>query len=274
MRAHIGGRPVGKKKKRAAKKAKAKPKKARPKVKPKKVGKKAKAKPGKGRAKRKLRPTLKPKKGTPKARKKVASIIKALKAAYPDAGCELDHSNALELLVATILAAQCTDERVNRVTRHLFAKYPSPASFAAADLGILEKEVRPTGFFRNKAKNIKRTSQVIAEEHGGRVPETMEELLQLPGVARKTANVVLGAWFAVPSGIVVDTHVLRLTRLLGLTKQTDPVRMEAELMGLVPQKKWIRFGFLFSAHGRRTCIARRPNCEECPVARLCPSRST
>lgn len=222
---------------------------------------------------KKAKAKLTPKKADPKRRRKVAAIRKALRNAYPDAACELDHSNSFQLLIATILAAQCTDERVNRVTRHLFAKYPTPTSFANAEVSILEKEVRPTGFFRNKARSIKNASSIIAGKYGGRVPETMEELLELPGVARKTANVVLGVWYGVSSGIVVDTHVRRVTKLLGLTRQTDPVKIERELTGLVPKKEWIRFGLFISAHGRAVCVARRPACAECPAARLCPSRS-
>ncbi len=257
-------------KKKAKARAKAKPKR--------KVKLKRKARPrtraeARTKARPKKRAKLSPKKADPKKRRKVAVIIKALREAYPDAGCELDHSSAFELLVATILAAQCTDERVNRVTRHLFGKYTTPASLAAADPRILEKEIRPTGFFRNKARNIKATAGEIVDKHGGVVPETMKEFLEFPGVARKTANVVLGAWYGIPSGIVVDTHVRRIAKLLGLTRQTDPVKIEGDLMGLVPEKSWIAFSFLISAHGRKTCIAHSPRCEECPVARLCPSRS-
>src|SRR5467141_3817308 len=198
-------------------------------------------------------------------------IIARLKKEYPDATCALHHSSALELVVATILSAQCTDMRVNMVTPHLFAKYRTAADYAAADPRVLEKEIQSTGFFRNKTKSIIGMAQALVERHGGAVPDTMEQLVQLPGVGSKTANVVLGTWFGKNEGIVVDTHVQRLTTLLGLTKEKDPVKIERDLMALVPRDKWTWFSNTLILHGRRVCIARRPKCEECVINRLCPS---
>jgi len=198
-------------------------------------------------------------------------IIARLKKEYPDATCALHHTNALELVVATILSAQCTDARVNLVTPHLFAKYRTAAAYAAADPRVLEQEIQSTGFFRNKTKSIIGMAQALVERHGGVVPDTMEQLVQLPGVGRKTANVVLGTWFGKNDGIVVDTHVQRLTTLLGLTKEKDPVKIERDLMALVPRDKWTWFSHTLILHGRRVCIARRPKCEECVINRLCPS---
>ena len=204
-------------------------------------------------------------------KRRVRQIIARLKREYPDATCALQHSNALELLVATILSAQCTDARVNMVTPHLFAKYRTAADYAAADPQVLEKEIQSTGFFRNKTKSIIGMAQALVERHGGEVPETMEELTALPGVGRKTANVILGTWFRKNEGIVVDTHVHRLSRLLELTKQDDPVKIEQDLMVLVPREDWTWFSHTLIQHGRGVCIARRPRCADCVLNRLCPS---
>src|SRR6266481_1732421 len=198
-------------------------------------------------------------------------IIARLKREYPDATSALHHSTALELVVATILSAQCTDARVNMVTPHLFAKYRTAAAYAAADPRVLEKEIQSTGFFRNKTKSIIGMAQALVERHGGMVPDTMEQLVQLPGVGRKTANVVLGTWFGKNEGIVVDTHVQRLATLLALTKEKDPVKIERDLMALVLRDKWTWFSHTLILHGRRVCIARRPKCEICVINRLCPS---
>ena len=198
-------------------------------------------------------------------------ILARLKKEYPDATCALHHSSALELAVATILSAQCTDARVNIVTPHLFAKYRSPADYAAADPRILEKEIQSTGFFRNKTKSIIGMAQALVERHGGEVPQTMEELTALPGIGRKTANVILGTWFRKNEGVVVDTHVQRLTGLLKLSRQDDPVKIEQELMAIVPREDWTWFSHTLIHHGRGICIARRPKCAECVLNHLCPS---
>jgi endonuclease-3 len=198
-------------------------------------------------------------------------ILARLKREYPDATCALHHQNALELVVATILSAQCTDARVNMVTPHLFAKYRTAADYAAADPRVLEKEIQSTGFFRNKTKSIIGMAQGLVERHGGEVPQTMEELTALPGVGRKTANVILGTWFGKNEGVVVDTHVHRLTRLLKLARQDDPVKIEQELMEIVPRDDWTWFSHTLIQHGRAVCIARRPRCGECVLNRLCPS---
>ena len=198
-------------------------------------------------------------------------IIARLERAYPDATCALRHNNALELLVATILSAQSTDARVNMVTPALFTKYRTAQDYAAADPSVLEREIHSTGFFRNKTKSIIGMAQALVEHHGGKVPDTMEELVQLPGVGRKTANVVLGTWFGKNEGVVVDTHVQRVATLLGLTKEKDPVKIERDLMALVPRDKWTWFSHTLILHGRRVCIARRPKCEICVVNRWCPS---
>jgi len=198
-------------------------------------------------------------------------IIARLKREYPDATCALQHHSALELVVATILSAQCTDARVNLVTPHLFAKYRTAADYAAADPHVLEKEIQSTGFFRNKTKSIVGMAQALVERHGGEVPQTMDELTALPGVGRKTANVILGTWFRKNEGVVVDTHVHRLSRLLGLTRQDDPVKIEQELMVIVPRDDWTWFSHTLILHGRAVCIARRPRCADCVLNRLCPS---
>jgi endonuclease III len=207
---------------------------------------------------------------TPAEKKRVGQIVGLLKKEYPEARCSLDHGNALELLVATILSAQCTDERVNVVTSSLFRKYRTWEDYAAAPPAELEADIRPTGFFRNKAKSIQGACRRIGERHGGDVPRSMEELLELPGVARKTANVV-AAELGEPQGVVVDTHVRRLSQRLGLTRQEDPVPIERDLVRLVPRADWGRFPHLLIWHGRRVCIARRPLCEDCVLTDLCPS---
>jgi endonuclease III len=198
-------------------------------------------------------------------------IIVRLKREYPDATCALTHSSALELVVATILSAQCTDARVNMVTPHLFAKYRTAADYAAVDPRVLEQEIQSTGFFRNKTKSIIGMAQALVERHGGEVPQTMDELTGLPGVGRKTANVILGTWFKKNEGVVVDTHVHRLTRLLKLTRQDDPVSIEQDLMEIVPRDDWTWFSHTLIHHGRAVCIARRPRCPDCVLNRLCPS---
>jgi endonuclease III len=196
-------------------------------------------------------------------------IMAGLKKAYPDAHCELDHTNPLELLVATILSAQCTDKRVNLVTADLFKQYRSAADFANAPLPKLEEAIKSTGFYHNKAKSLKTSCQNIVEKHRGQVPRTMEELTHLGGVGRKTANVVLGNAFDINCGVVVDTHVARLSQRLGLTKATHPEKIELELMELVPQKQWTVFSHWLIWHGRRRCFARNPDCPGCEIKAVC-----
>ena len=209
-------------------------------------------------------------KGTSPAR--VQAILKGLDAAYPAATCELRHENPFQLLIATILSAQCTDATVNIVTKTLFAKYPTPKHLAYANPTELEREIRPTGFFRNKTKSIMGASRKLVEEFGGQVPKTMEQLLTLPGVARKTANVVLGTAFGIASGVVVDTHVLRLSNRLDLTKNTDPKKIEQDLMNILPRDKWIIFSHQLIWHGRRCCVARKPRCIDCNLEKICYSK--
>ncbi len=204
-------------------------------------------------------------------RARVRTIIRRLRREFPDARCALDHASPLELLVATILSAQCTDVRVNMVTPALFAKYRTAQDYAVADPQVFQKEIQSTGFFRNKTKSIIGMAQALLERHGGRVPETMEQLVALPGVGRKTANVVLGNAFNKNEGVVVDTHVQRLSGLLKLTNQKTPEKIEQDLMTLVPRNDWTIFSHLLILHGRRTCIARRPRCEVCTINRWCPS---
>jgi len=202
-------------------------------------------------------------------KKRIGKIIALFKNKYPDARCALNFSNPLELLVATVLSAQCTDERVNRVTKDLFKKYRSAKDYANAEPEIFENDIRSTGFYRNKAKNIIGCCKKIIEGHGGKVPSNMEELVALGGIGRKTANVVLGNAFGIP-GIVVDTHVKRVAYRLGLTKNQDPVKIEYDLMELVPRKEWTQFSHLMIFHGRNTCGAMKPMCAECMVESLCP----
>ncbi len=204
-------------------------------------------------------------------KERLAIILKRLDQMYPAADCALLHTNPFQLLVATILSAQCTDERVNIVTKTLFKKYKTPADFARVSQPALEKEIRSTGFFRNKAKNIRAASKMIVERFGGKVPRTMEELLTLPGVARKTANVVMGTAFGIAGGVVVDTHVQRLSQRLGLTRQEDPKKIEQDLMKILPQERWISFSHQLIWHGRRVCPARGPKCLECPLLDVCPT---
>lgn len=207
---------------------------------------------------------------TADAKRQAAQIVRRLKAAYPEARCALNFKTPLQLLVATILSAQCTDTRVNIVTKDLFRKYPDAKAFASARLPDLEKAIQSTGFFRSKAKSIFTTSGELVEHFSGQVPQELDALVKLRGVGRKTANVVLGTGFGIPSGVVVDTHVGRLSRRLGLTRHADPVKVERDLMGLLPKRQWIDFSHLMIAHGRQICLARRPKCEICPLAELCP----
>ena len=201
---------------------------------------------------------------------RVSEILKRLDERYPLATCALHHKSAWELLVATILSAQCTDVRVNIVTPVIFAKYPTIEAFAALKPEELEPDIRTTGFFRNKSKSVVGAARKLISDFGGQVPRTMDELLQIPGVARKTANVVLGTWFKIADGVVVDTHVKRITHLLGLTKHTNPEKIEQDLMALLPETEWVNFAHRLIHHGRRICIARRPKCPECPLLKLCP----
>ena len=204
-------------------------------------------------------------------KKRAAEIDRRLAKRYPDAKCSLDFTNAFELLIATILSAQSTDARVNIVTKSLFRKYPNARAFANANIVEMETDVKQTGFFRNKAKAVINCSKAIVERHGGEVPRTMDELTELPGVGRKTANVVLGNAFDIQVGVVVDTHVARVSGRLGLTAEADPVKIEQDLMELVSRAKWTKFAHRMIFHGRQTCIARKPLCGECVVNDLCPS---
>jgi endonuclease III len=241
---------------------------------------------GKTLAKKKLRPAkaTKPAKRTAKATKqkiaraagtdpkRVAAILAKLDEAYPGATCELKHENAFQLLISTILSAQCTDVRVNQVTATLYKKYPNAEAFAHANPTELEQEIRPTGFFRNKTKSIMGASKGIIENFGGQVPKTMDEILTLPGVARKTANVVLGTAYGIAAGVVVDTHVIRLSRRLDLTKHEDPKKIEEDLMRVIPKEKWITFSHQLIWHGRRVCVARTPRCVDCNLESICYSK--
>jgi len=200
---------------------------------------------------------------------RVTAILDTLAQAYPDAVCALHHKSAWQLLVATILSAQCTDVRVNLVTPALFKTFPTPKAMAAASLPELEELVRTTGFFRNKAKSLQGAGRIVSEEFHSKVPQTMPELLRIPGVARKTANVVLGTWFKIADGIVVDTHVLRIAQRLALTRESTPEKVERDLMQIIPQSQWIDFTHRIIAHGRALCVARRPHCAECSLEPLC-----
>ncbi len=207
---------------------------------------------------------------TAKERKaRLDKILATLDAMFPDAACALLHRNAWQLLVSTILSAQCTDERVNRVTPDLFRKYPTIADFAGVSQEELAADIRSTGFFNNKAKSIRAAAAKILNDFGGRVPRTMEELLTIPGVARKTANVVLGTAFGIPAGVVVDTHVQRIANRLDLTRETNPVKIERDLMKILPEDRWISFSHQIILHGRGLCKARKPACAECPLSELC-----
>ena len=204
------------------------------------------------------------------AKPQATKVLRRLKADYPEAPCALNHKSPFQLLIATILSAQCTDKRVNLVTKDLFRKYKKPADFAAAPLKDIEKGVQSTGFFRNKAKNIKTCSTQLLERHGGKVPQEIESLVALAGVGRKTANVVLGTAFGLATGVVVDTHVGRLSRRLGLTKAKDAVKVERDLIELLLKKEWIQFSHRMIHHGRAICSARKPLCGECSMKRFCP----
>ncbi|MGH9682914.1 MAG: endonuclease III [Candidatus Acidiferrales bacterium] len=204
--------------------------------------------------------------------KRVRAILQKLEEAYPAASCALTHDNPFQLLISTILSAQCTDVRVNQVTSTLYKRYKNARDFVYADPAEIEKEIRPTGFFRNKTKSIMGASKKIVEEFKGEVPKTMEELLTLPGVARKTANVVLGSGFGIAAGVVVDTHVQRLSRRLDLSKNTDPKKIEQDLMRIIPQDRWVLLAHQLIWHGRRICQARKPKCIECNLERICYSK--
>jgi endonuclease-3 len=204
--------------------------------------------------------------------KRVAAILAKLDEAYPAASCELKHENAFQLLISTILSAQCTDVRVNHVAQTLYKKYPTPEAFAYANPSELEQEIRPTGFFRNKTKSIMGASKAIIERFGRQVPRTMEELLTVPGAARKTSNVVLGTAYGIASGIVVDTHVIRISNRLDLTRNDDPKKIELDLMKVIPKEKWILFSHQIIWHGRRVCKARKPQCVECNLEKICYSK--
>lgn len=202
------------------------------------------------------------------------AIYRRLLKQYPDAHCELDYTTPFELAVATVLSAQCTDTRVNMVTPDLFTRYPTPAALASAPIGDVEAVIKSTGFFRNKARSITGLARAVVTEQRGALPETMDELVVLPGIGRKTANVILGNAFGKNEGMVVDTHVGRLAKLLGLTRQTDPVKVEQALMALFPRPSWTMLAHLLIWHGRRTCVARKPRCGECVLADLCPSAAS
>lgn len=218
--------------------------------------------------KRAAQKVVKPKTKAERAAR-VKVILKGLNEMYPDATCALTHRNPWELLVATILSAQCTDKRVNEVTPGLFAKYPTPKDFAAARQEVLADDIRSTGFFNNKSKSLIGAAKKVVEEFGGRVPRTLEELITVPGAARKTANVVLGTAYGIASGVVVDTHVHRVSRRLDLTKQNDPVKIEQDLIRVIPEDRWILFAHQLIHHGRTLCIARKPKCLECRLNPVC-----
>ena len=235
---------------------------------------KKKTAPAKSRAAKsaKTAATAKPAHAAGTAPKRVAAILAKLDEAYGNATCELKHDNPFQLLVSTILSAQCTDVRVNQVAETLYKKYPNAQAFAYATPSELELDIRPTGFFRNKTKSVMGASKAILERFGGQVPRTMEEILTLPGVARKTGNVVLGTAFGIASGVVVDTHVLRLSSRLDLTRNEDPKKVEQDLMKIIPQEKWIQFSHQLIWHGRRVCRARKPKCIECNMESLCHAK--
>jgi len=224
----------------------------------------------KAKAKKKAR-GYHPRRRSPARRAKAAEVVAGLKKAYPDAHCALDHRNAYELLVATILSAQCTDERVNRATPDVFARWPTPGALARADMAEVEEAIHSTGFFRNKAKSMVGMAERVTEVYGGEIPQAMDDLLTLPGVARKTANVVRGVIWGLADGIVVDTHVGRISTLLGWTKSKSAEHIEKDLRALHPEEDWIDLSHLLIWHGRAVCIARRPQCDRCPVQDLCPS---
>ncbi len=220
----------------------------------------------------KNRPSIRGGTPDPTNPKRVMAILEKLDQAYPQAACELKHSNPFQLVISTILSAQCTDVRVNQVTEMLYKKYPDAKSFACANPAELEKDIRPTGFFRNKTRSIIGASKSIVEKFSGEVPRTMDQMLTLPGVARKTANVVLGTAYGIASGVVVDTHVQRLANRLELTKNEDPKKIEQDLIKILPQDKWIQFSHQLIWHGRRVCVARKPRCSECNLEALCRAK--
>jgi endonuclease-3 len=203
-------------------------------------------------------------------KKRAGDIVRLLRREYTDATCSLSFTNPLELLVATVLSAQCTDERVNIVTKDLFKKFRSAADYARAPIAELEKAIQSTGFFRSKAKSIQNCCRLLAEQYDGNVPQTIEQLVELPGVGRKTANVVLGTIFGIASGVVVDTHVARLSARMGLTKHTDAVKIETDLVALLPSKEWVAFSHRMIQHGRKVCMARKPKCDVCALSAVCP----
>lgn len=215
--------------------------------------------------------TATPRTRKPTKKQRAIALLARLKALYPDATCSLDYATPVQLLVATILSAQCTDERVNLVTPELFRRFPDAAAIAGAELAEIERLIRSTGFYRNKAKNIQGACRKIMTEFGGEVPQTMEELLTLPGVARKTSNVVLANAFGINMGVTVDTHVKRLSHRLGLTQHTDPVKIEQDLMKLLPRPDWENWSIRLIYHGRAVCNARKPTCDRCQLADLCPT---
>lgn len=205
------------------------------------------------------------------ARERIGPILDLLDQVYPDAWCTLDFQNPYQLLVATILSAQCTDERVNQLTPALFAKYPDLKALASADRKEVEDDIRPTGFYRNKAKSLQEAARIIVKEHGGEIPTEMDALVELPGIGRKTANVILGTAFETATGVVVDTHVKRVSQRLGLTREKDPTKIEQDLIGLVPRERWVKFSHQMILHGRHVCKAQRSRCDECVLSGLCPS---
>ncbi len=267
-------RPKAKARAKTATKPKPKAKPARRSAEPitERIARRVKKAETKAVAKAVTKATRRPLRGTwPPAPERVRAILDGLEQLYPDVKCELDHENAFQLLVATILSAQCTDERVNQVTPKLFAMFPTPAAMAQAPQEVLEEVIRTTGFFRQKAISIRTTSAALVEKFGGEVPRDMQQLLTLRGVARKTANVVLGTVYGIADGVVVDTHVQRLALRLGLTREVDPKAIEQELMQVIPRDSWIRFSHQLIWHGRRVCSARKPDCEHCLLAPNCPS---
>jgi len=240
----------------------------------KKPSKKKKSAPTKSRAAKSVRQAKarKPARAKGTDPKRVGAILAKLDEAYGNATCELKHENAFQLLISTILSAQCTDVRVNQVAETLYRKYPDPKAFAYATPSELEQDIRPTGFFRNKTKSVMGASKAIIEKFGGQVPRTMEEILTLPGVARKTGNVVLCTAYGIASGVVVDTHVLRLSNRLDLSQNEDPKKVEQDLMKIIPREKWIQFSHQLIWHGRRVCHARKPKCIECNMESLCSAK--
>ena len=239
------------------------------------TGRRAKAKPAKAGHTTRVRAAKRPRAAKPRrdytSPERMAKIFAALDQLFPQAQCALRHDNPFQLLVATILSAQCTDERVNKVTPGLFAKYPTPQDFAALRPEVLEPDIRSTGFFRNKAKSLIGSARKIVEDFGGKVPQTMGDLLSLPGVARKTANVVMGTAYGIPSGVVVDTHVFRIAHRLKLSSANTPEKVEQDLMRIVPQERWISFAHQMIWFGRKICQARKPLCASCPIEAICDS---